>query len=112
MTRTVDWDLVQEAQKRAVIEIMDTVQALTDLNVGPRGETFGTEHMEIGDRILAFIDDVQSGALQMLTAINEDFAMRYVREFLQDVGSSPDYQRNAALQGIASQAQQIVEGGI
>ena len=61
-------------------------------------------------QFLAFIDDVQSGALQMLTAINEDFAMRYVREFLQDVGSSPDYQRNAALQGIASQAQQIVEG--
>lgn len=87
-----DVELVNEASKRAVTEILDILDALQSMNVGSNGETFGTEHMSREDRILMFEDDVRSGALDCLYTINPKFAERYVKAYNRDVRESPQMQ--------------------
>jgi hypothetical protein len=85
----LSWELIQEAEKRAEREVMDTIEALTAINVGSNGETFGTEHMSREDRMLAFIDDWNSGAVQCLHTIKPEFAEQYVRQYQRDVAAGP-----------------------
>lgn len=85
----LDVELVQESQRRAQLEIIDTIRALYELNVGPNGETFGSQHMSREDRILAFLEDARSGALDNLFVIKREFGEAYVKQYREDVSSSP-----------------------
>jgi len=89
MANPLDWSLIREAQKRAEIEIIETIKALVEINVGSNGETFGTEHMSREDRILAFQDDWESGAVECLYTINPEFAERYIRAYQRDMEAMP-----------------------
>lgn len=88
MSSPLAWEMLQEAEKRAEREVMDTIEALTSINVGPNGETFGTEHMSREDRILAFLDDWNSGAVQCLYTIKPEYADSYIRSYQRDVAES------------------------
>lgn len=89
MALPLDVEIVQEAQRRASQEIIDTITALYALNTGSNGETFGTQTMSREDRILAFLDDARSGALDSLGAINEKFQQQYIHQYERDVAASP-----------------------
>ena len=89
MSNPLDWELIQEAEKRAEREILDEIAVLTSRLVGSNGETFGTEHMSREDRMLAFVDDWNSGAVQNLYVIKPEFAAAYVRQYQKDIATSP-----------------------
>lgn len=89
MVEPLDWQLLQEAERRALQEILDTVQTLTEINVGPNGETFGSTQMSREDRILMFLEDARSGAVDALGTINPKFQMAYIRQYQRDVRNSP-----------------------
>ncbi len=88
----VDVELANEAVERAVQEILGILTELQDRNVSANGDTFGTDHMTREDRILAFLDDVKSGALDHLKVLNEKAYIAYVRQYTQDVKASPQLQ--------------------
>lgn len=85
----LDVALTEEAMERAADEIIETIKALRSLNVGPGGETFGTQHMSREDRMLAFMEDAQSGALDTLGVLNPEAARKYVAQYRRDVAASP-----------------------
>ncbi len=94
MSLPLDAELVQEAMERAQQEILDEMAELLALNVGPNGETFGTEHMTREDRILAFLTDAQSGAVDALFTINPKFGEQYVKAYQRDLRAMPTLQAN------------------
>ena len=123
MSDPLDWSMVQEAQRRAQMEILDEIKTLTELNVGSQGETFGTQHMTIADRILAFIDDREMGVHDRvvngilvpgtLRTVNPEVEDRMQREFLEDVQSSPmfshlQYAENIRAEGTESMMQGVM----
>lgn len=89
MALPLDVEIVQEAQRRAAQEIIDTIEALYELNTGTNGETFGTQSMSREDRILAFLDDAHSGALDNLGVIKKQFQEQYIAQYRHDVAASP-----------------------
>lgn len=89
MSTPLDVEIIREAEKRAEAEIIELIQTLYELNTGTNGETFGTQVMSREDRILAFLDDARSGALDSLKVINERFYEQYIAQYRQDVAASP-----------------------
>lgn len=89
MSEPLDVELVAEAEQRAEAEVLELIKALQERNVGPGGETFGTQHMSREDRILAFLDDAASGALDHLKVLNERAYIEYVRQYNRDIAATP-----------------------
>lgn len=103
-TYPMDVRLVQEAQERASRQIVDLLKTLVKLNTGSGGETFGMQEMSRGDRILMFLDDAESGALDMLFTVNRDFGQQYVDAFMEDLQKTPMYQRDGRTREAVSKA--------
>ncbi len=88
----VDVELAHEAKDRAVNEIIGIITELTKRNMGTDGYTFGTEHMSREDRMLMFLDDAKSGALDHLKVLNEKAYIAYLRQFNSDLKASAPMQ--------------------
>jgi len=100
MAVPVDVDLTREAAKRAKREIMDTiVPELMGRNIGPEGQTYGTQMIDRADRILMFIEDREMGVHDRdvngvivpgtLRTVNPELEDKMQREFIEDVKASP-----------------------
>lgn len=89
MSKPLDVDIIEEAEKRAEAEIIELIRTLYELNTGSQGETFGTRTMSREDRILAFLDDARSGALDSLGIINKKFQEQYIAAYRRDVAAGP-----------------------
>lgn len=109
MSVPVSVELANEAAERAVREIADYQTIVTELNLGSQGQTYGTKTMSREDRILAFMEDAQSGALDFLKTVNETFYREYVRSFVRDVMASPVMRSNPGVVRFAQQAESMIE---
>lgn len=91
-----DVEILNESTDRAVQDILGLLAELQRRSLGTDGYTFGTEHMSREDRILMFLDDVRSGALDHLKVLNEKFYIAYLRQNKADVAASPQMQPTGA----------------
>ena len=100
MSVPVDVDLTREAAKRAKLEItQNLVPALIGRNIGPEGQTYGTQMVERDDRILMFMEDRQMGVHDRvvqgvlvpgtLRTVNPELEDEMQRDFIDDVNHSP-----------------------
>ena len=87
----IDPEMMREAGQRAEEELLDLYAALIPLNIAPDGMTYGTEPMDRGARIEAFLWRVGTGALDALQAVSPEVFEDYVSEFLDDVAKTPMY---------------------
>ncbi len=109
MTTPLDVELVNDAAKLAQMAVIDFLKELVPLNLGSQGQTYGTKTMSREDRILAFIEDAQSGALDFLKTVNERFYKEYVAGFVRDVMHSPVMRSNPGVVKFADYAQSMIE---
>lgn len=109
MSVPVSVELANEAAERAVREIADYQTIVTDLNLGPQGQTYGTKTMSREDRILAFMEDAQSGALDFLKTVNERFYRDYVKGFVSDVMHSPVMRSDPKVASFARNAESMIQ---
>ncbi len=100
----IDVELVAEAQERASREVVELLKRLVTINTGSGGATFGMRQMPRGDRILAFEEDAESGALEMLFTVNEKFGREYVEQFMDDMRATPMYARDDRMREAVSKA--------
>lgn len=105
----MDVELVNEAAKRAEREVLDFLSVLVPLNLGSQGQTYGTRTMTREDRVLAFMEDAQSGALDMLNTVNARFYKDYLRGFVRDVMASPVMRADPAVVSFARYAESMIE---
>ncbi len=89
MSTPPDVALVNEAGVRTKRQVLDLLSVLVPLNLGAQGQTYGTDTMPREDRILAFMQDAKSGALDFFFTVNQQAAEDYVRAFVKDVLASP-----------------------
>jgi hypothetical protein len=102
----VDPEIVNEAARRAEDECIDLYAALIPRNVAPDGMTYGSQPMDRGQRIAAFLYRVQSGSLDLLHTISLPVYQRYVDEFLDDVSKTPAYSQTEAMVRVRAQLEQ------
>lgn len=96
MAIPVDVALAQDAADGAVKVLMELQRSLVPLNLGPGGYSYDSKHMTREDRILMFMDDVRSGALDHLKVINAEFYQDYVDQYNRDVAASPMFAKQGA----------------
>ena len=111
MSSPIDVDIVNEAAKRATAEVLDYLTILVPMNLGPQGQTYGTKTMSREDRVLAFMEDAQSGALDFLFTVNEQFAKDYVDQFNRDVMASPVMRSDPRVAAMAQNAENMIPIG-
>lgn len=109
MSGPSDVEIVNEAARRAQVEVLDFLSVLVPMNLGPQGQTYGTKTMSREDRILAFMEDAQSGALDFFKTVNERFYKDYVRGFVHDVMSSPVMRADPKVVRFAHAAESMIE---
>lgn len=115
MSVPVDVDLTREAAKRAKREIMDTiVPELMGRNIGPEGQTYGTQMIDRADRILMFLEDREMGVHDRdvngvlvpgtLRTVNPELEDQMQREFIEDVKASPMFGHAQYMESIRESA--------
>jgi len=110
----VDPEMMNEAMKRAEDELLWRYEALIPRNVGPDGMTYGSQPMDRGSRIEAFLWRVSTGSLDILQGVSPPVFKRYVDEFIDDVSKSPMYAQNPQIDRLRRQlqAQTVVTEGV
>lgn len=96
MAIPTDVAILEEATDRAVQDILGLLEELQKRSLGTDGYTFGTEHMSREDRILMFLDDARSGALDHLKTLNPKAYVAYLQQYRDDVAASPQMQPTGA----------------
>lgn len=100
MSVPIDVELMQEAGKRARLEAKEQLAPeLIARNIGPEGQTYGTQLMSRADRILEFLEDRErgvhdrwvngvfvQGTLRVVNPDDEDAAQK---QFEEDIAHSP-----------------------
>lgn len=105
----LDPELMNEAMKRAEDECIDLYDALLPRNVAPDGMTYGSEPMNRGDRIGAFLFRVQSGALDILETASPEVFKRYVEEFIDDVSKTPEFSTSPRMVALRNELSRRIE---
>jgi hypothetical protein len=80
-------ELYGDIREQATAYIVEQALAVMKASMGPDGESFGDRDMERRDRIMRFLEDAQTGALDVLRNISPDIYQKYVAQYQRDMAA-------------------------
>lgn len=82
-------EMLKDVQEIALEECIEISLELLDNVIGADGSSFGDRELSRGNRILRFMDDAESGALDILRVQSPEVFASYVQEYRDDIANSP-----------------------
>lgn len=82
-------ELMDEVWQQSMDELLELGPTLIEALLGPTGSAFGDRDLTRGERILRFLDDAHTGALDVLRIQSPAVFAGYEAEFKADIAQSP-----------------------
>lgn len=85
MPTALSVDMLNEVRERARQQCMELSLAMIEALLNPDGSTYGDTNLSRPQRVARFIQDAESGALDILKVQSPTIYERYVRDYVHDV---------------------------